>query len=122
MGEVRALPDEAGRDLMDGIDEWAAKVRQWAGANSKIDRVYFIGSRVRKDKQPHSKSDLDIAIRLSNDHGYTTWFFESEDWEQELQSMIEPTVHLIRGGGSLPNEVGEAAIIDHGILVYSKQS
>ena len=104
------------------MEEWIKAVAGWASKNDKINKVYFIGSRVRADKVVRADSDLDIAIQLNENFGYTDWFYESEQWSSELDAIVEPSVHLLRGGGKLHNAKVESAIVDHGLLIYSREN
>lgn len=104
---------------MSNVNLFAELVAAWAATNPKIDLAYLVGSRAEGTSR--ADSDLDVAITLVEGCGYTDWFYESDDWIVELQKMMETKIHLLRGGGSLPNEVVEQAILDHGILVYKRK-
>jgi len=95
---------------------WTSAIATWAAGNEKISEVHLIGSRVKGDHRQNS--DLDVAIKLKEEFGYTEWFYESETWMAELQQKLPVEVHLLRGGGNLSNRHVEEAIKDHGVLVY----
>jgi len=101
------------------VETWKEAVHGWAASNPKINKVFFIGSWITC--KARADSDLDIAIILVAEYGYGDWFFESEKWRAELDLLVFPSVHLLRGGGSLENSIVESAILDHGLLVYSRE-
>ena len=120
MGEVRALPGKPG-GIMDKLELWTQKTVNWASHIKPIKKVFFIGSQVRQDKTAGSGSDLDVAITMEAPHGYTDWFYNEEGWSAALQSEIDVPIHLLRGGGTLPNSPVEAAVSDHGLLVFERK-
>ncbi|RUS60223.1 nucleotidyltransferase domain-containing protein [Pseudorhodobacter sp. E13] len=103
---------------MTALTTWSEAVRNWAASNPKVSEVFIIGSWATG--RATADSDLDIAVLLLDGHGYSDWFYESETWRAELDMLVAPPVHLLRGGGSLENSVVEAAILEHGVLVYRR--
>lgn len=93
-------------------------VAAWAAANPKIETAFIVGSRATKTERPDS--DLDVAITLTERFGYGDWLFESDEWEADLQKMSPFKIHLLRGGGSLPNQIVQQAIEAHGVLAFER--
>ncbi len=83
-----------------------------------ISKVYFIGSRVKGTHRPDS--DLDVAIQFGDSYGYRDWFFEAENWRNELDRLVSTRVHLLRGGGGLRNANVQKAVQELGMLVFER--
>ena len=93
-------------------------VAAWAAADPKIETAFIVGSRATETEGPDS--NLDVAITLTEGFGYGDWLFERDEWEADLQKMSPFKIHLLRGGSSLPNQIVEHAVQDHGVLAFER--
>ena len=99
-------------------ERWLTAINAWARQTKQVARVYIVGSRAKGTAG--ADSDLDVALILGEERGYTDWFFESDRWRTELQSQLDVELDLLRGTASLGNPVTETAVLEHGILVFDR--
>ena len=87
------------------IEEIACQVRQWAGDQPLVRRVYLFGSRARGDHRSDSDVDLAVVCRMDwkilgqcgGDHASYRMFFWSDyhaPWQAQLAARFSIPVDL----------------------------
>ncbi|MFN4023339.1 MAG: nucleotidyltransferase family protein [Hyphomonas sp.] len=102
---------------------WIVTIQDWASSKQDILSVYLFGSRVKGESR--TDSDLDVAVVVvrgeTENDTYTTWTFQHEKWEDELQKLLDVKLDLQLGNSELSTTVVGPAIDSYGQLIYEKE-
>lgn len=99
--------------------EWMTAVSEWAAGKNEIAEVFFYGSRAKGTNR--SDSDLDVAVRITgqNETPLTTWIFEGRKWAEELDSLLDVSVHLEMMDET--DKVVLPSVRQHGVRIYYRR-
>lgn len=97
---------------------WKMTIAEWAASKPPISEVFLFGSRVKGVHRPDS--DLNVAIRIEAgaESPLTTWIYEGRGWCEELDALLNVSVHLQMMDES--DTVVLPAVREHGTRIFPR--